>query len=33
MNLMCLGSLVTGQALAWELVQIFLERNSKKMAR
>jgi len=24
MNLMCLGCLVTGQALAWELVQIFL---------
>ena len=32
MNLMCLGSLVTGQALAWELVQIFLRAQFKKDA-
>lgn len=30
MNLMCLGSLVTGQALAWELVQIFLRAQFKE---
>ena len=30
MNLMCLGSLVTGQALAWELVQILLRAHFKK---
>ena len=29
-NLMCLGSLVTGQSLAWELVQIFLRAQFKK---
>jgi ribose 5-phosphate isomerase B len=29
MNLMCLGSSVTGQALAWELVQIFLRAQFK----
>jgi ribose 5-phosphate isomerase B len=29
MNLMCLGSLVTGQALVWELVQIFLGAHFK----
>jgi len=30
MNLMCLGGLVTGQSLAWELVQIFLRAQFKK---
>ncbi len=30
MNVMCLGSLVTGQSLAWELVQIFLRAQFKK---
>ena len=29
MNVMCLGSLVTGQSLAWELVQIFLRAQFK----
>lgn len=32
MNLMCLGSLVTGQALAWELVEIFLRAQFTKEA-
>ncbi len=32
MNLMCIGSLVTGQSLAWELVQIFLRAQFKKDA-
>jgi RpiB/LacA/LacB family sugar-phosphate isomerase len=32
MNLMCLGSLVTGQALAWELAQIFLRAQFQEDA-
>jgi len=29
MNMMCLGGLVTGEALAWDLVQIFLRTHFK----
>jgi ribose 5-phosphate isomerase B len=33
MNVMCLGGRVTGQALAWDLVQIFLNAQFKKAER
>jgi ribose 5-phosphate isomerase B len=33
MNIMCLGGNVTGQKLAWELVQIFLDAKFKKEER
>ncbi len=33
MNVMCLGGMVTGQALAWELVQLFLQAQFKTDAR
>lgn len=33
MNIMCLGGNITGPALAWELVQIFLNANFKNEER
>ena len=33
MNVMCLGGNVTGSALAWELVQLFLDANFKQEER
>lgn len=33
MNVMCLGGQVTGQALAWDLVQAFLSANFKETER
>lgn len=33
MNVMCLGGRVTGQALSWELVQIFLSSHFKRTVR
>jgi len=33
MNVMCLGGQVTGQALAWDLVRIFLGANFKDLER
>ena len=33
MNIICLGGLVTGEALAWDLVQIFLSAHFKGNAR
>ena len=33
MNVMCLGGLVTGYALAWDLVQIFLDAHFKEDER
>jgi ribose 5-phosphate isomerase B len=33
MNVMCLGGRITGSALAWELVQIFLKANFKTNER
>ena len=33
MNVMCLGGQVTGHALAWDLVQIFLSANFKDLER
>jgi ribose 5-phosphate isomerase B len=33
MNVMCLGGQVTGQSLAWDLVQAFLSANFKETER
>jgi ribose 5-phosphate isomerase B len=33
MNVLCLGGQVTGQALAWDLVQAFLGSNFKDLER
>ena len=33
MNIMCLGGRVTGYALAWELIQIFLKAKFKGAER
>jgi len=33
MNVICLGGLVTGQALSWELVEVFLRSHFLKSER
>jgi len=33
MNVMCLGGQVTGQALAWDMVRVFLSSSFKDLER